>query len=58
MDNFVKTDDILNDMCGIIELLRPWIGDAHCDKRNVPILFTVWLKSWESANGRFKGNQG
>ena len=46
MDNFVKTDDILNDMCGIIESSQKLhIGRSiHCSYREIGCLVTELQK--------------
>lgn len=35
MDNFVKTDDILKDMCGIIEFSQNIRLSIHCSCREI-----------------------
>ena len=34
MDNFVKTDDILKDMCGITESLQKGVSQSLCKPSN------------------------
>lgn len=51
MDNFVKTDDILKDMCGIIEYSR----DAAYKAVNTVLVQRNWLIGYRIAEEGFQG---
>ena len=51
MDNFVKTDDVLNDMCGIIESSRK----AAYKAVNIALLQRNWLIGYRIAEEELKG---
>lgn len=48
MDNFVKTDDILNDMCGIIESSQK----AAYQAVNTTLIQRNWLLGYQIAGQR------
>ncbi len=53
MDNFVKTDDILNDMCGIIESSQK----AAYQAVNIALVQRNWLLGYRIASEELQGNE-
>nr|WP_306768375.1 PDDEXK nuclease domain-containing protein [Agathobacter rectalis] len=53
MDNFVKTDDILNDMCGIIESSQK----AAYQAVNIALVQRNWLLGYRIASEEMQGNE-
>ena len=53
MDNFVKTDDILNDMCGIIESLQK----AAYKAVNTLLVQRNWLIGYRIAEEELGGDE-
>ena len=53
MDNFVKTDDILNDMCKIIESSQK----AAYTAVNIALVQRNWLLGYRIASEELKGNE-
>lgn len=53
MDNFVKTDDILKDMCGIIESSQK----AAYQAVNIALVQRNWLLGYRIASEELKGNE-
>lgn len=53
MDNFVKTDDILKDMCGIIESSQK----AAYQAVNIALVQRNWLIGYRIAEEEFGGEE-
>ena len=53
MDNFFKTDDILNDMCGIIESSQK----AAYQAVNIALVQRNWLLGYRIASEELQGNE-
>ena len=53
MDNFVKTDDILNDMCGIIESSQK----AAYQAVNIALVQRNWLLGYRIAEEELGGQE-
>ena len=51
MDDFVKTDDILNDMCGIIESAQK----AAYQEVNITLIRRNWLLGYRIASEELRG---